>query len=109
MPDLVEREMDIYRARKMCSGGESRKRDKSGIQARIGDPGDAILAPGLKPGDKVIVYCQGGIHAAYDYFTLKLTGFHPVLYVGSFGEWGNAFNAAVETGRGGAGRASFDC
>jgi thiosulfate/3-mercaptopyruvate sulfurtransferase len=65
------------------------------------------LAAGIKPGDKVIVYCQGGIHAAYDYFTLKLTGFHPVLYVGSFGEWSNEFNAPVETGRGGAGRSSF--
>jgi thiosulfate/3-mercaptopyruvate sulfurtransferase len=65
------------------------------------------IAAGIKPGDRVIVYCQAGIHAAYDYFTLKLTGFRPVLYTGSFGEWSNDFTAPIETGSGGAVRSSF--
>jgi thiosulfate/3-mercaptopyruvate sulfurtransferase len=56
------------------------------------------LAAGLKPGAKVIVYCNGGIQASYDYFTLKLAGFHPVLYAGSFAEWDAAFGTRVETG-----------
>jgi thiosulfate/3-mercaptopyruvate sulfurtransferase len=58
------------------------------------------LAAGVKPGDKVIVYCQAGIHAAYDYFALELMGARPVLYTGSFGEWSNEFNAPIEKGSG---------
>jgi thiosulfate/3-mercaptopyruvate sulfurtransferase len=59
-------------------------------------------AAGLKPGDKVVVYCRTGIQAAHDYFTLKLTGFRPVLYDASFIEWSNAPGTSVETGSGGA-------
>jgi thiosulfate/3-mercaptopyruvate sulfurtransferase len=59
------------------------------------------LAAGIKPGAKVIVYCHAGFQAGYDYFALKLTGFHPALYIGSFGEWSNQFNAPIETGGGG--------
>lgn len=55
---------------------------------------------GIKPGARVIVYCQSGVQAAYDYFTLKMTGFRPVLYDASFAEWGNEFSAPVETGSG---------
>lgn len=54
-------------------------------------------AAGLKPGTKVIVYCHGGMQASYDYFTLKLAGFQPILYAGSFAEWGTTFGTPVET------------
>ncbi|HEV2398875.1 MAG TPA: sulfurtransferase [Candidatus Sulfotelmatobacter sp.] len=66
----------------------------SEIQARY-------AAAGVKPGAKVIVYCRGGIQAAHDYFTLKLAGFHPALYAGSFIEWSSTFGTPVETGAGG--------
>jgi thiosulfate/3-mercaptopyruvate sulfurtransferase len=56
---------------------------------------------GLKPGAKVIVYCRGGIQAAHDYFTLKLAGFHPTFYAGSFIEWSGTFGTPVEMGAGG--------
>lgn len=58
-------------------------------------------AAGLKPGTKVVVYCRTGVQAAHDYFTLKLTGFRPVLYDASFIDWSNAFGTPVETGNGG--------
>jgi thiosulfate/3-mercaptopyruvate sulfurtransferase len=58
-------------------------------------------AAGLKPGGKAIVYCRTGVQAAHDYFTLKLTGFRPVLYDASFIDWANAFGTPVETGNGG--------
>lgn len=58
-------------------------------------------AVGVKPRARVIVYCQSGIQATHDYFTLKLTGFHPVLYEGSFIDWSTAFGTPVETGAGG--------
>jgi thiosulfate/3-mercaptopyruvate sulfurtransferase len=50
---------------------------------------------GLRPGSKVVVYCHTGMQAAQDYFTLKLAGFRPVLYDGSFIEWSHA-EAPVE-------------
>jgi thiosulfate/3-mercaptopyruvate sulfurtransferase len=56
------------------------------------------LSAGLKPGAKVIVYCRSGMQASVGYFTLKLAGFQPVLYPGSFSEWVAAFGTAVENG-----------
>jgi len=55
-------------------------------------------AAGVRPGSKVVVYCQTGVQATYDYFTLKLTGFSPMLYDGSFSEWSSAEGTVVETG-----------
>jgi 3-mercaptopyruvate sulfurtransferase SseA len=37
------------------------------------------------------------MQAAHDYFTLKLTGFEPVLYDGSFFECGRQTGTDVET------------
>ncbi len=65
----------------------------SEIQARY-------AAAGVKPGTKVIVYCRSGIQAAHDYFTLKLAGFRPTLYAGSFIEWSSTFGTPIETGPG---------
>jgi thiosulfate/3-mercaptopyruvate sulfurtransferase len=53
-------------------------------------------AAGLKPRQKVVVYCRSGMQAAHDFFTLELAGFIPVLYDGSFYEWTQA-GADVET------------
>jgi thiosulfate/3-mercaptopyruvate sulfurtransferase len=55
-------------------------------------------AAGVEPGSKVVVYCRTGVQAAHDYFTLKLLGFTPLLYDGSFIEWSN--NAATKVERG---------
>jgi thiosulfate/3-mercaptopyruvate sulfurtransferase len=59
-------------------------------------------AAGVKPGAKVAVYCRTGVQASHDYFTLKLLGFDPVLYEGSFFEWSKAAGTPVETGAGAA-------
>ena len=55
-------------------------------------------AAGLKPGDPVVVYCRTGPIATHEYFTLKLAGFKPQLYNGSFMEWSNAGTTPVESG-----------
>ena len=55
-------------------------------------------AAGVKPGDPVVVYCRTGLIATHAYFTLKLAGFRPQLYDGSFMEWSNAGNTPVESG-----------
>jgi thiosulfate/3-mercaptopyruvate sulfurtransferase len=53
----------------------------------------------VKRGKNVVVYCRTGVQASHDYFTLKLLGFKPVLYEGSFFEWSNAPGTPVETGK----------
>ncbi len=55
-------------------------------------------AAGAKHGGVVITYCRTGMQASYGYFTLKLTGFHPVLYDASFIEWSNHSDMPVQTG-----------
>lgn len=65
----------------------------SEIQARY-------AAAGLKSGTKAIVYCRSGIQASHDYFTLKLAGYRPALYAGSFIEWSSTFATPIETGPG---------
>lgn len=47
-------------------------------------------AAGVKPGAKAIVYCHAGLQSSYDYFALRLAGFHPVLYAGSYSQWVSA-------------------
>jgi thiosulfate/3-mercaptopyruvate sulfurtransferase len=59
-------------------------------------------AAGAKLGEEVLVYCRTGPIATHEYFTLKLAGFRPVLYDGSFMEWSNATGTAIETGSGGS-------
>jgi thiosulfate/3-mercaptopyruvate sulfurtransferase len=56
----------------------------------------AYTAAGVKRGAKLVVYCRTGLQASHDYFTLKLLGFNPVLYEGSFFEWSNAPGTPVE-------------
>jgi thiosulfate/3-mercaptopyruvate sulfurtransferase len=56
-------------------------------------------AAGVKRGKNVVVYCRTGVQASHDFFTLKLLGFNPVLYEGSFFEWSNAPGTPVETSK----------
>jgi thiosulfate/3-mercaptopyruvate sulfurtransferase len=59
-------------------------------------------AAGVKRGAKLVVYCRTSLQASHDYFTLKLLGFSPILYEGSFFEWSHAPGTAVETSMAGA-------
>ena len=56
-------------------------------------------AAGVKRGKKLVGYCRTGVQASHDYFTLKLLGFSPVLYEGSFFEWSNAPGTPIEPGK----------
>lgn len=61
-------------------------------------------AASVKRGAKLVVYCRTGVQASHDYFTLKLLGFSPVLYEGSFFEWSNAPGTPIEKGASGTQR-----
>ena len=52
---------------------------------------------GLKQGAEVITYCQTGVRAAHSLFTLRLLGYNNVRnYDGSWQEWGNNKDTAIE-------------
>lgn len=46
---------------------------------------------------KIVTYCRTGVQAAFDYFVAKYLGYDVALYDGSFQEWSNAKDTAVES------------
>jgi len=93
-PGHIPGAVNVFWAENLISQQNPVLKPVSEIQARY-------ATAGLKPGIKAIVYCRGGIQAAHDYFTLKLAGFRPALYAGSFIEWSSTFGTPIETGAGG--------
>ena len=53
---------------------------------------------GVKPGDKVITYCNTGVQASHSYFTLKYLGFDVSMYDGSISEWTKVQDAPLKSG-----------
>lgn len=53
---------------------------------------------GVKPGDKVVTYCNSGVQASHSYFMLKYLGFDVSMYDGSFSEWVKQQDAPISTG-----------
>lgn len=54
---------------------------------------------GLKPGQKIITYCNTGMQASHSYFMLKYLGYDVSMYDGSFSEWSKSESAPVVTGK----------
>lgn len=42
---------------------------------------------GIKPGEKVVTYCEIGLQASHMYFVAKYLGYNAAMYDGSFHEW----------------------
>jgi thiosulfate/3-mercaptopyruvate sulfurtransferase len=55
---------------------------------------------GVKPTDKVVVYCHIGQQATAVIFGARLLGYDAVLYDGSFDDWSRRTELPVETGPG---------
>lgn len=53
-------------------------------------------AAGVKPDRPVVTYCNTGMQASQSYFTLKYLGYDTRMYDGSYSEWSNAKDSAVE-------------
>ncbi|HYX69829.1 MAG TPA: sulfurtransferase [Terriglobales bacterium] len=56
-------------------------------------------AAGVKPGDRVIVYCHIGQQASADYFAARTLGYDVRLYDGSWEEWSAHKELPAETSR----------
>jgi thiosulfate/3-mercaptopyruvate sulfurtransferase len=54
---------------------------------------------GLKPGQKVVTYCNTGMQASHAYFTLKYLGYDVSMYDASFSEWSKTEGTAVVSGK----------
>lgn len=46
-----------------------------------------FAARGIKPGQKLITYCEVGLQASHMYFVAKYLGYNAAMYDGSFHEW----------------------
>ncbi|PZC46450.1 MAG: thiosulfate/3-mercaptopyruvate sulfurtransferase [Chloroflexi bacterium] len=59
---------------------------------------EALLAPlDITKDKEITTYCQGGIRAAHVFFVLELLGYKNLrVYDGSFREWGNRQDTAIE-------------
>ena len=54
-------------------------------------------ARGIKPGKKIVTYCEIGLQASHAYFLAKYLGYEAAMYDGSYQEW-TARNLAVVKG-----------
>ncbi|HWR14486.1 MAG TPA: sulfurtransferase [Terriglobales bacterium] len=58
----------------------------------------AYESAGIKPGSKLITYCESGFQATHGYFTAKYLGYDVKMYDGSFQEWNDLKKQPVVTG-----------
>jgi thiosulfate/3-mercaptopyruvate sulfurtransferase len=55
----------------------------------------AYETAGVKPGTKIVTYCDTGMQATHSYFTLKYLGYDVKMYDGSFSEWNDVKHLPV--------------
>ena len=51
---------------------------------------------GVKPGEKIVSYCEVGWQASYTYFLARYLGFPAAMYDGSYSEWSSAHQPVVK-------------
>jgi len=57
-----------------------------------------FAARGIKPGQKLVTYCEIGLQASHDYFIAKYLGYDAAMFDGSIHEWSHMNNLPVVAG-----------
>jgi len=48
---------------------------------------ELFASRGIKPGQKLVTYCEVGLQASHDYFIARYLGYNAAVYVGSIHQW----------------------
>jgi len=57
-----------------------------------------FAARGIKPGEKLVTYCEIGLQASHDYFVAKYLGYDAAMFDGSIHQWSHMNNLPVVAG-----------
>jgi thiosulfate/3-mercaptopyruvate sulfurtransferase len=58
-----------------------------------------FAARGIKPGQKLVTYCEIGWQASHNYFIAKYLGFDAAMYDGSIHQWSHMNNLPLVPGK----------
>jgi thiosulfate/3-mercaptopyruvate sulfurtransferase len=59
---------------------------------------ELFAARGIKPGEKLVTYCEIGLQASHDYFIAKYLGYDAAMFDGSIHQWSHMNNLPVVAG-----------
>jgi thiosulfate/3-mercaptopyruvate sulfurtransferase len=60
---------------------------------------ELFASRGIKPGQKLVTYCEVGLQASHDYFIAKYLGYDAAMYAGSIHQWKDVNNLPLVQGK----------
>ncbi|HKD81766.1 MAG TPA: sulfurtransferase [Candidatus Angelobacter sp.] len=60
---------------------------------------ELFASRGIKPGQKLVTYCEIGLQASHDYFVAKYLGYDASMFDGSIHEWSHMNNLPLVQGK----------
>jgi thiosulfate/3-mercaptopyruvate sulfurtransferase len=60
---------------------------------------EMFAARGIKPGQKLVTYCEIGLQASHDYFIAKYLGYDAAMFDGSIHQWGHMNSLPLVEGK----------
>jgi thiosulfate/3-mercaptopyruvate sulfurtransferase len=60
---------------------------------------ELFASRGIKPGQKLVTYCEVGMQAAHNYFIAKYLGYDAAVYDGSIHQWKDGNNQPLVQGK----------
>lgn len=60
---------------------------------------ELFASRGIKPGQKLVTYCEVGLQASHNYFIARYLGYDAAVYVGSIHQWKDVNNLPLVQGK----------
>jgi thiosulfate/3-mercaptopyruvate sulfurtransferase len=60
---------------------------------------EMFIARGIKPGQKLVTYCEIGLQASHDYFIAKYLGYDAAMFDGSIHQWSHMNSLPLVEGK----------